>query len=197
MLYLITFLTSFPGIAGSFFGLPIAFVLKCVGIADSIKDASILPLWASVVGYTLGVGMSEEFSKAAAANSDPLGMIRERAALGFASGLGFGLGEAVLYSFRDYAGESPWQMYFIRFTFCVGFHGAMSAVAVLCLPADWKDREEWIKTALRLLPIAWLHGAYDALLVHGYPGWAGVVACAVLAGLPSFIWWREEIAGEV
>jgi RsiW-degrading membrane proteinase PrsW (M82 family) len=196
ILYLVMLLMDSPLVAGSLFGLPITLLLKSAGMADAVKDANAFPLWASVVGYTIGVGMSEEFSKAAAANPDTLGMLRERAAQGFASGVGFGLAEAVLYSLRDYADESPWQMYFIRFTFCVGFHGAMSAIGVLCLPDDWKDRTEWIKTALCLLPIAWLHGLYDALLVHEYRCWAGVVACLVLVGLPAFMWWKEEIAGD-
>jgi hypothetical protein len=194
--YLIGFLASQPLLASLFTGMP-GLVMRSLAVADHIKDASMLPLWASVIGYTLSVGVSEEFSKAAVANSDPLDMLRERAAAGFGSGVGFGLGEALIYSFRDYAGESPWQAYVVRFIFCVGFHGAMSAVAVLCLPDDWKDGTVWLKTLIRLLPICWLHGAYDALLFHGYSGWAGIIALAVLSGLPSFIWWREEMRGEV
>jgi hypothetical protein len=120
---------------------------------------------------------------------------QKRLAHGFAAGLGFGLGEAILYSWRNYAGVEPWNVYLVRFAFCVPFHAFMTAIAVQCLPEDWTSR--WGRSLLGLLPIATLHGAYDALLVRDYPVAAGITATITFLMLPAMIWYREEIRGDL
>ena len=72
----------------------------------------------------------------------------------------------------------------------------MSGIAVLSLPADWTALENWWITALHLLPIAFLHGAYNTLLMRSFPVWAGIVATMTIVTLPVLIWTKEEIMGE-
>lgn len=187
---------SHPRLVARFFGEPAGWIMSLVGLGDSVKNWTILPLWASVVGYTLGVGLSEETAKAVTARVDPFETVRSRAALGFASGLGFGLGEALLYSYTQYAGHADWSLYAVRFVFCVGLHGCMSVVAVLSLPEDLHDWEDWLRAVPRLWPISLMHGAYDALLVRGHDVWAGLVAMVVILAVPAIIWWHEEQRGE-
>jgi hypothetical protein len=52
-------------------------------------------------------------------------------------------------------------------------------------------------TLIRLLPIAFLHGAYDALLMRGHPVWAGIVATVTILLLPILLWAEETLGGEV
>ena len=197
LVHLLTKAMGCPELAKLFLGGPAGFAFSGVGLANSVKDVESLPLWVSIMCYTLGVGLTEEAAKAIAARSDIIDGLRTRAAFGFVAGVGFGVAEAIQYSYRHYAGEADWTAYAIRFFFCVGFHGCMSAVAVLSLPHDWWDSERWWVTAIRLLPIAFLHGAYDALLGREHPIWAGIVATLAILLLPALLWAEEELAGEV
>jgi hypothetical protein len=198
LVHLLTYAMGYPSLAKLFLGGPAGYAFSGVGMANSIKDVESLPLWVSIVGYTLGVGLTEEAAKAIAARSDIIDGMRTRAAFGFVSGVGFGLAEAVQYSYLHYIPENAdWVVYVLRYFFCVGFHGCMSAVAVLSLPHDWWDSDRWWNTALRLLPIAFLHGAYDALLGRAHPIWAGIVATVTILLLPVLLWVQEEHAGEV
>jgi RsiW-degrading membrane proteinase PrsW (M82 family) len=186
-----------PALISKVLGGPAGIAIGAIGLADAMKDAGSLPIWISILCYTLSVGLVEEASKAIAARSDRFDSLRARAAFGFVAGVGFGCGEAILYSFRNYAGSADLPIYVLRFVFCVGFHGAMSGIAVLSLPEDWWDFDRWLVTALRLLPIAFLHGAYDAFLVRSCPIWAGIVATATFLILPVLLWSMEEGLGEV
>lgn len=198
LVHLLTQAMGYPGLARLFLGGPAGFAFSGVGLANSVKDVESLPLWVSILGYTLGVGLTEEAAKAFAARPDIIDGMRTRAALGFMAGLGFGVSEAVQYSFVHYLPEqSDWGVYFLRYSFCVGFHACMSAIAVLSLPEDWWDWERWWVTALRLLPIAFLHGAYDALLGRAHPVWAGLVATATILALPILLWAEEDLGGQV
>lgn len=186
--------TSKAGLAGSLFGLPGLIGFSAIGLGDRLKDSTLVPLWVNIMGYTLSVGLVEEFAKAFCARVNDLDG-QKRLAHGFAAGLGFGLGEAILYSWRTYAGVEPWNAYVVRFAFCVPFHAFMTAIAVQCLPEDWTSR--WGRSLLGLLPIATLHGAYDALLVRDYPVAAGITATVTFLLLPAMVWYREEIRGEL
>lgn len=197
LVYLLTAATANPATAAKFLGGPAGILFGFVGMGNGLKDVSALPLWVCIIGYTLGVGLVEEASKAVAARSDIIDGLRTRAAFGFVTGIAFGIGEGLVYSYRNYAGEADWAAYVIRFVFCVGFHGGMSAIAVLSLPEDWWDLDQWWLTALRLLPIAFLHGTYDALLERHHSIWAGVVAMVTLLALPLLVWAQEEMWGEV
>lgn len=197
LVYLFGTATSSPTLISKILGGPAGFAISAIGLANAVKDVESLPVWVSILGYTLGVGLVEEASKAIAARSDRFDALKARAAFGFVSGIGFGCSEAILYSLRDYAGSADVTVYVLRFLFCIGFHGAMSGIAVLSLPEDWWDFDRWAITALRLLPIALLHGAYDALLERSCPVWAGIVATATFVTFPILLWSMEEGLGEV
>lgn len=160
-------------------------------LVEWLRWAPGAPLWATIIAYTVQVGMVEETIKAVTARTDALDGIRVRAGFGFVAGIGFGVAEGILYSFRDYAAVNDWHAYAIRFVSLVGLHACMSTIAVLCLPEDWWDpRRYWIMV-LRLIPIALLHGMYDALLAHRRDAWAGVVATFVCLLVPCTIWFLE------
>ena len=182
-------------LADRYFGAPAGLVFSLFGLTSFFAESTSVPMWLSIVGYTVNVGLTEEAAKAIAARTDVHDRLRTRAALGFCSGIGFGVAEALIYS-SDYAGSADWTLYLVRFVFCVGLHGAMSGMAVLLLPEDWWEIERWWYTALCLLPIAFLHGAYDALLMRDQSIWAGVVATFTVAVLPVWVWVQEEMVGE-
>ena len=155
-----------------------------------------VPLWVTIIAYTVQVGMVEETVKAVTARTDFLDGTRIRAGFGFVAGVGFGVVEGLLYSFRNYAATNDWHAYVIRFVSLVGLHACMSTIAVLWLPEDWWDpRRFWIML-LRLVPIAFLHGAYDALLTHHLDVWAGAVATFICLLVPFTLWFLEERASE-
>jgi hypothetical protein len=186
-----------PGLAAKLFGAPAGIGIGVIQAASFIQDSERIPLWLSVVCYTVSVGLVEEASKAIAARPEIFHPVQVRTAMGFMAGIGFGVAEAILYSYRNYAGTSDWTIYVVRYVFCVGFHGVMSSVAVLLLPEDWWDFDRLWISVLRLLPIAFLHGAYDALLQRGLPGWAWCIAVTTFMTLPLILWWQQERLGEV
>ncbi len=186
-----------PGLATKLFGASVGMGIGVVQVAGFFKDSELLPLWVTILAYTLSVGLVEEGSKAFAARPECFHPVQVRAAMGFFAGIGFGLSEAILYSYRNYAGSSDWTIYLVRFVLCVGSHGVMSAVAVLSLPEDWWDFDRIWVSVLRLLPIALLHGTYDALLVRNHGGWAIAVDIATFVALPLILWWQQEHQGEV
>jgi RsiW-degrading membrane proteinase PrsW (M82 family) len=194
IVFAISSLTSKAGLAGTLFGLPGLIGFSAIGLGDRLKDSDLVPLWVNIVGYTLSVGLVEEFAKAFCARVNDIDG-QQRLAHGFAAGLGFGLAEAILYSWRMYDGVEPWATYTVRFAFCVPFHAFMSAIAVQCLPEDWTSR--WGRSLLGLIPIATLHGAYDALLSRDHPTAAGLIATFTFLLLPAVVWYREEIRGEL
>ena len=197
LVHLLAKAMALPSLARLFLGEPGGFAFSGMGLANAVKDVECFPLWVSILGYTFSVGLTEESAKAIVAHSDIIDGVRTRAAFGFMAGIGFGVAEAIQYSYFRYAGEADWTTYVIRFFFCVGFHGCMSAIAVLLLPDDWWDSERWWATAIRLLPIAFLHGAYDALLGRGHPCGAGIIATLTILLLPALLWAKENLVGDV
>jgi RsiW-degrading membrane proteinase PrsW (M82 family) len=155
----------------------------------------------SALGFTFGVGLCEEFTKAI-----PLFFYFKRhsqhgwrtACLwGLASGIGFGVSEGIMYSTRFYNGISGFDIYLVRFVSCVALH-AMWTVSVGIAIARNVDEYEGVEDAagfgvfmLRMLAIPMvLHGFYDTLLKKDMNIWALVVA------LLSFAWfaWQVELA---
>jgi RsiW-degrading membrane proteinase PrsW (M82 family) len=147
----------------------------------------------SFMGFTFGVGLCEELTKAL-----PLVFyIRGGSKLdsrgtclwGLASGIGFGVAEGVMYSSQFYNGLATNGIYFVRFISCVGLHAVWGgAVGIMA----WRRREwlqsdgEWTDLAVSLLYILAvpmvLHGLYDTLLKKDMQGYA------FLAALASFAW---------
>jgi RsiW-degrading membrane proteinase PrsW (M82 family) len=186
-----------PGLAAKLFGAPVGVGIGVIQVAQFVRDSEALPLWMTILAYTVSVGLVEEGSKAFAARPECFHPVQVRAAMGFMAGIGFGLSESLTYSYRMYAGSADWTIYVVRFVLCVGSHGVMSAIAVLLLPEDWWDFDRLWVSVLRLLPIAFLHGTYDALLQRNLTGWAIVTDVATFAALPLILWWQQEQLGEV
>ena len=155
----------------------------------------------SAFGFTFGVGLCEEFTKAIPMffwfrRYSEVGW-RGACLWGLASGIGFGIAEGVMYSSRYYNGISGGEIYLVRFVSCVALH-AMWAGSVGIAIARRVDEYEAIEDAagfglfavkVMAVPMV-LHGFYDTLLKKDMNGWALVVA------LLSFGWlaWHIELA---
>jgi RsiW-degrading membrane proteinase PrsW (M82 family) len=87
-----------------------------------------------------------------------------------ASGAGFGISEALLYSFRYYNGIEPADIYIVRFTSSVALHTLLSGACAMMIQRKQEhlvedlDPINWTMTlmAIILVPIL-LHGLFDTL----------------------------------
>lgn len=151
------------------------YVLKFIGYsyraALDPENAFVL----SLLGFTLGVGFCEELTKVlpvwwrarGSDRLDPRGIV----ALGFASGVGFGVSEGVTYSQDMYNGIEPVLIYVVRFVSCVGLHAVWAATAGLTLyrRVDVVAAEGGfvgkVVTLMGVLAVPMLlHGLYDTAL---------------------------------
>jgi RsiW-degrading membrane proteinase PrsW (M82 family) len=188
---------------GGWFGL-ILVILALIGLSyhSALDPDSNLML--SAVGFTFGVGLCEELTKAI-----PLFFYYQRFATmgwrgaclwGLASGIGFGVSEGIMYSADAYNGISGAGTYVVRFVSCVALH-AIWAGSVGITIARTVDLYESVQEedglalyigfglyAVRVLavPMA-LHGLYDTLLKKDMNVWALLVA------LLSFGWFALQI----
>jgi RsiW-degrading membrane proteinase PrsW (M82 family) len=152
----------------------------------------------SAIGFTFGVGLCEELTKAI-----PLLFYYKRFATmgwrgaclwGLASGIGFGVSEGIMYSADSYNGIAGPGIYVVRFVSCVALH-AMWAGSVGIVIARTVDSYESVQDgvgfglyALRVLAVPMtLHGFYDTLLKKDMNVWALLVALA------SFGWFALQI----
>lgn len=145
-----------------------------------------------LIGFTFGVGLCEEGVKAIPlfwrfGRGNSRLDLRGAAAWGIASGVGFGLTEAVHYSLDMYNGLATAPIYLVRFASCVALHGAWAGTSAILL---WRWQSEMADTwgsrlwaAFRALigPMV-LHGLYDALLTKEHE-----ILATVVAGL-SLVW---------
>jgi RsiW-degrading membrane proteinase PrsW (M82 family) len=155
----------------------------------------------STLGFTFGVGLCEEFTKAI-----PLFLYFKRDARmgwrgacvwGLASGIGFGVSEGIMYSSRHYNGVGGVDIYLVRFISCVALHAMWSASVGIAIARNLEEYER-VEDAggfglfmLRVIAVPMvLHGFYDTLLKKDMNVWALVVA------LMSFAWfaWHIELA---
>lgn len=152
----------------------------------------------SLLGFTFGVGLCEEFVKAMPlihhyrtgklAGGSLLGW-RGACLWGLAMGVGFGVAEGVMYSSDFYNGVSTGGIYGVRFISCVALHAIWSAsVGIIMLRRkDLVQGEfewyQWIWNVIRILVVAMvLHGLYDTLLKRE------MNFLALLTALASFGW---------
>lgn len=150
---------------------------------------------ASFFGFTLGVGLCEEFTKAAPvflklrdSEGDDFGW-RAACVWGLASGAGFGIAEGILYSAEHYNGVQTFGIYLVRFISCVGLHAIWTAAVALMI---WHNQEilgndmdwaEWGVAVLRVQGVPMiLHGLYDTLLKRE------MNAAALAPAAASFAW---------
>ena len=187
--------------------LVIFYVAKFIGFSYSAALNPEYGFWLSFFGFTFGVGLCEELTKAlpilfvARGNTDL--DWRAAAVWGLASGVGFGVAEGILYAGDYYNGVATGEIYVVRFVSCVGLH-AMWAAAVGIMIARCRDDMqkdwEWSDLAIVVLKVQAvpmvLHGLYDVMLKKEMTGWAIGVAVLSFAWLAALIeWCRSEEAG--
>jgi RsiW-degrading membrane proteinase PrsW (M82 family) len=158
---------------GAAFG-PFGFFFVLIGIAYNISNMPDVSFGTLLLANTVGVGLLEELVKAM-----PVFMLLmyrtklrwfECAALGMASGLGFGLAEAYEYGHR-YHGVHDQLAYWLRYISCVVSHGVSTAAAALMahryqslLHNQHSDLGEIVMRLLILIGIPMiLHGLYNTL----------------------------------
>src|SRR5262245_16926340 len=161
----------------------------------------------NLIGFTLGVGFSEELVKAMPVifyvRTHRDASWRGACLWGLASGVGFGVAEGVMHSVRFYNGIATFDAYLTRFASCVGLHAVWSAsVGITLFQArravskavnailygDFKaqnfDWEQILLPALQVLGVAMvLHGLYDTLLTQQMTPAALVIAVVSLGWL--------------
>src|SRR5262249_20877134 len=147
----------------------------------------------SFIGYTCGVGLCEEVVKAL-----PLFWIYRRGTeqtwrgaflWGLASGAGFGIAEAIMYSGRYYNGIHGPEIYLVRFISCVALHALWTGSVGITLNQRQHLIQEdisWYEYIPRVVLIVGvpviLHGLYDTFLKKDIN--AGALAVAI----GSFLW---------
>jgi RsiW-degrading membrane proteinase PrsW (M82 family) len=152
----------------------------------------------SAFGYTFGVGLCEELTKAL-----PLFIYFQRDATmgwrgaclwGLASGVGFGVSEGIMYSGDHYNGISGGDIYIVRFVSCVALHAMWAASVGIAIARNREDYEkvsdqgQFAVFMLRMLAVPMvLHGLYDTLLKKEMNVWALLVAVL------SFGWLAMQI----
>jgi RsiW-degrading membrane proteinase PrsW (M82 family) len=162
----------------------------------------------SFFGFTFGVGLCEELTKALPVvfyvrGGNKLDW-RGACLWGLASGIGFGVAEGIMYSSEFYNGLSGGGAYFVRFISCVGLHATWGAsVAIMA----WRRRdllqngESWQDLAVSLLYILAvpmvLHGLYDTLLKQDMAGIALLVALASFGWLIALTEWTRSTSPQV
>ncbi len=173
-------------------------LLALIGLSyrSALDEDSNLVL--SAIGFTFGVGLCEELTKAI-----PLLFYYKRFATmgwrgacswGLASGIGFGVSEGIMYSADSYNGIAGAGIYVVRFVSCVAIHAMWAGAVGISIARSVDayeavvDRIGFALYVLRVLavPMA-LHGLYDTLLKKDMNVWALVIALA------SFAWLALQI----
>jgi RsiW-degrading membrane proteinase PrsW (M82 family) len=176
------------------------YIVKFIGFSYNAASDPEAGFWLSFLGFTCGVGLCEELTKAAPLLSrmgkmDALGW-RGMCLWGLASGIGFGVAEGIMYSANHYNGIATPGIYMVRFVSCVGLHAIWSAAVGIAI---WKDRElfdsndlgELVVPLLKAIAVPMiLHGLYDTTLKRDMNLYALLVAGV------SFAWmvWQIELA---
>jgi len=197
------FLSTIVGGVGCFFVL-FAVVLKFIAYSYAAALDPANGFLASMFGFTFGVGLCEELSKAL-----PLfwhfrrsGTLDARGAVvwGLASGIGFGVSEGISYCHSFYNGIDTGGVYVVRFISCVSLHAIWSATAALFIwrrQADLQGLEKWyhwFPTIFRTLGLSMLfHGFYDTCLKKDL----GVAALAsAMLSFALFFWLYDRACRE-
>jgi RsiW-degrading membrane proteinase PrsW (M82 family) len=179
LLFIIQGMAAGPSAAG---GGPVGVIFAIIGMSYDISDQQNIPFSQLLIANIIGVGLCEELIKVLPVFVILLGRKRLRwyecCSLGMASGLGFGLVEAVDYG-QMYNGLQDQLTYWIRFVSCVISHGISTAAAVLFLhrfQSLLHGDMTWLDFFLRLLilisiPMC-LHGLYNTFASKNMDGLA-------------------------
>ena len=143
-----------------------------------VADNPEYPLVVNLLGFTFGIGLLEEATKALPVwinlrSKSPLDDWRAACVWGLCSGIGFGIAEGIMYSASKYNGLMTGGVYAVRFISCVGLHAIWGGTVSIMLfrnaevvEGDW----EWIPWLVRMswviFPAMFLHGLYDTLLTR-------------------------------
>lgn len=176
--------------------------------------------WSLFANFFAGVGMFEELAKAIAGImlfrmvGGP--ELRSRAqqsvyavACFFVAGLGFAVGENILY-YAGFAGNGiPLSIYALRAWWCVALHGSWAAISGLLLKPmaareitlqslgdNWASGIGYVLLlALGVMPAAFLHAAYNTAAFKGYPlMW--IVGLISIALAFAIIAWRASVGDD-
>jgi RsiW-degrading membrane proteinase PrsW (M82 family) len=172
--------------------------VKFIALSYVLANAHDDNILTSMIGFTCGVGLCEEVTKALPlivhfVNQRELEW-RRSLLWGLASGVGFGVAEGVMYAGRSYNGIAHAGIYAVRFLSCVGLHGIWAAAGCVSLALNQSKIREATSPAtlgffiVRALaaPII-LHGLYDSLLKkESY-------VFALLCAIGSFGWLLSEV----
>jgi RsiW-degrading membrane proteinase PrsW (M82 family) len=166
---------------------------------------------ANLLGFIFYVGLGEELSKALPVffyvRTQKKATWRGACLWGLASGIGFGIGEGIVYSADQYNGVAGLEAYLTRFAACVALHALWSASVGITifhsrhminrlLGTMMYERWRWSEVALPLLQVLGiamtLHGLYDTFLTQD------MIPLALLVALISFVWlgWQIETSRE-
>ncbi len=162
----------------------INYTLRAIAYSYRASDNNSGNIEMQIIAYVFGVGLCEELTKILPIvfllRRSPQLAIADATALGFISGVGFGIQEAILYSQRDYNGSAPMGIYVVRFVSLVAMHGMTTAAAAgivvrkkLPLTASWRYLGSLIWA---IFPAMLLHGLYDTFCSRSNMAWATVVA---------------------
>ncbi|HVT80461.1 MAG TPA: PrsW family glutamic-type intramembrane protease [Phycisphaerae bacterium] len=179
----------------------IILIVKFIGLSYRLADDPNNGFLLSFVGFTCGVGLCEEITKAiplllrikpAPGVDDPTW--NSLLLWGLASGFGFGIAEGIMYSGRYYNGIYGADIYLIRFLSCVALHAIWSGSAGIMMYRHQGDilgvDSNWGYWA-RVIQVVWvpmvLHGLYDTLLKKEMNALALVVALASFGWLAFLI----------
>ena len=173
------------------------YIVKFIGFSYHAALDDSYGFWASFFGFTFGVGLCEEITKAIPVlvllhGDKKLGW-RSACFLGIASGVGFGVAEGIMYAGHYYNGMLTADIYFTRFISCVALHATWTAaVGIFAYQnlAGFETNEalDWVKHLLLIISVpAILHGLYDTLLKRDMGEWALVVALASFGWLAFLI----------
>jgi RsiW-degrading membrane proteinase PrsW (M82 family) len=171
-------------------------VIKLIGLSYSLADGD-TGFLLSFLGFTCGVGLCEEITKALPllyrikpipGEEDPTwnGMLL----WGLASGVGFGIAEGIMYSGRYYNGVESANIYYVRFLSCVALHAmwaGANGIAIYRRQSDLLDADNnWVyfgRLILIVLVPMILHGLYDTLLKQDHDAVALLIAALTFAWL--------------
>lgn len=188
----------FAQFRGSGLASVITIVLQIIGFSYRAALDPNNGLLISLIGFTVGVGLCEEFCKAVPVIQE----VRHQSRMswhgfcrwGLAAGAGFGVAEAIRYAAEHANGKEAAAAYVIRFTTCVALQAIWTAAAAVMFyrlrayfrgPMGWRDWPIPMVGALGVPMI--LHGLFDTLLKKDLQAQALVVAVVSVAWLTLLI----------
>ncbi len=181
------------------------YLVKFIGFSYRCAIDPTIGFGLSLMGFVFGVGLCEELCKAIPIviylKGRQTQTWRGAVAVGFASGIGFGVSEGISYSADMYNGIAGPMTYAVRFLSCVALHSIWAGIVGLLMYRDQShlsevEADDFFWFVVRYLGIAMLlHALYDVLLKFDHE----LLALAIAAGSFAWLLWliRREEAEEL